>query len=329
MLKINDYSLFEKYFYFLHIVKEFFLNNEFIEVYTPVLVQCPGTEVHLDYFNTYWKGYTSKPRKLFLRSSPELHMKQLLAMGFSKIFQIAPSFRNGYELSNWHNPEFLMLEWYLTDIGFDAFIDHTQEFLKFTYERLKQKYPDEIKFIFTDNIKRISISEAFKDFADIELKDGDEDLAKIAKSKGIVSVNINDDFETAFFKILIEKVEPNLEKIGLCVLYDYPASQAALSSVINGWAKRFEFYYKRVELCNAFLELIDPIENKKRIRQVLKKRKLLGKPSIKEDKNFYFILKDNHGLPSSCGNALGLDRWFAILLGYDEIIIPKLWDIFA
>ena len=92
------------------------------------------------------------------------------------------------------------------------------------------------------------------------------------------SVNVTDDFETAFFKILLEKIEPQLKKERAVFLYDYPPSQAALAKIEGGQAKRFEFYLDGIELCNAFLEETDPKENKKRIQETNKKRQALGKP---------------------------------------------------
>src|SRR5262245_31277285 len=93
-------------------VREFFGWRGYIEVDTPVAVACPGTEVYLRYFRTEWVDLRGGRHPLYLRSSPELHMKQALSKGLPRVYQIAPCFRNGGELTPWHHPEFSMLEYY-------------------------------------------------------------------------------------------------------------------------------------------------------------------------------------------------------------------------
>jgi lysyl-tRNA synthetase class 2 len=118
----------------------------------------------------------------------------------------------------------------------------------------------------------MSVDEAFREFGGLSLIDLDPGLARKARELGISSVGEDDDFETAYFKILVERVEPRLERLGGVVLYDYPASQAVLAKVEGDRAKRFEFYLGGVELCNAFLELIDPAENRRRIEAAYARR---------------------------------------------------------
>ena len=86
----------------------------------------------------------------------------------------------------------------------------------------------------------------------LDLVDEDPGLARRAKERGFNSINLSDDFETAFFKLLLDAVEPGIARLGAVVLYDYPASQAALAKIEKGVAKRFEFYISGIELCNAF-----------------------------------------------------------------------------
>lgn len=247
-------------------------------------------------------------------------MKQALCEGLGRVYQFAPSFRNT-ELTEWHHPEFIMLEWYESGISFDDFVSLTEEFLRYTAKGpLWRESP--VHEVLRKKLPRLSVTEAFSRFAKIDLKDCDADLAVKACRAGVVSVNENDDFETAYFKVLIEKVEPALERLGAVVLCDYPPSQAALAVCDDGVAKRFEIYIGRVELCNGFLELLDGEENEKRFREGQKLRRDLGKEVVSEDVDFWKSL--NSGLPQCCGVALGFDRWLALLLGEGDLnrVVP-------
>ncbi len=299
-------------------IREFFFQRSYLEVDTPIGVICPGLETNLNYFKTHWIDYKNVSHPLWLRSSPELHMKQALSFGAKKIFQISPCFRNNGELSEWHHPEFTMLEWYETRINWENMVEDTEALINFCFAKLNKTSLTEKSLHF----KKISVYDAFKQFADIELIDQDKQLCDKARTKGYHSVNPTDDFETSFFKILIDKIEPVLKKMPGVVLYDYPPSQAALAKVEDGRAKRFEFYLNGIELSNGFFELTDPIENKRRFQQSNDTRKSQNRETISEDPDFFSLLEK--GLPESCGNALGFDRLLACILLKEDIseILP-------
>jgi len=311
-------------------LRDFFGQRGYLEIDTPVGVTCPGTEVHLGYFRTEWRDFRGEARALHLRSSPELHMKQALALtkdGPGRLFQMGPCFRNDGELSPWHHPEFTMLEWYETGISFAAFVDQTEELLRETHARLAPAVARAggTPLVLPRAFARFTVAEAFQQFARLTLIDGDPELATQAREAGVISVRPDDDFETAFFKVLLEKVEPALAAMSGAVLLDYPPSQAALASVNGGVAKRFEFYVGRVELCNGFEELLDLATNRARIRESLERRRLLGHEVPPEDEDFYAALAT--GLAPCCGNALGFDRWLALLMGDAELdhAVPFRW----
>lgn len=290
-------------------LREFFGARGGLEIDTPIVVPAPGTEAYLRYFPTAWKDARGKDRALFLRSSPELHMKQAMAEGARQVFQLAPCFRSGGELAAWHHPEFTMLEWYERDIGYGQFIGQTEALLRHSLDRMKAV----ARLRLPTPVPRLTVAEAFHQFAGIRLVDGDPDLAKQAKSLGCPSVRGNEDFETAFFKVLLDKVEPGIKALGSAVLMDYPPSQAALAIVENGVARRFEFYVNGVELSNGFQELLDPATNRRRIEDANAKRRALGFEVPGADPAFHAALAK--GLPPCCGNALGFDRWLALILG--------------
>lgn len=307
-------SLFQQRFRIKKHLRGLLEANEFIEVDTPVLVCSPGPEVHMDYFKTEWMDRFGRSYPLWLRSSPELHMKMVMARGqLPKVYQFAPSYRNGGELSRWHNPEFMMLEWYETGVEFDRFVNNTCSMLIDSYNQFHPTDPLHLK-----DFTWITVFEAFEQYAGITLIDWDVELAQKAKAQSIHSVNLHDDFETAYFKIYIEVIEPELKKLGKVVLTDFPVSQASLAVTRDKRAKRFEILWDGVELCNGFDELLSPSENLQRFNDCNRKRVLENKQPVPHDLDFYQSLK-NFPAASCCGVALGFDRFVSMVLEQDSI----------
>jgi lysyl-tRNA synthetase class 2 len=168
----------------------------------------------------------------------------------------------------------------------------------------------------------MSVFEAFKKYTGIDLIDQDPDLAQKCRRLNFISIRQDDDFETAFFKVMLDVVEPELKSLKYVLLYDYPASQAALSVRENGRAKRFEIYVDGIELCNAFQELVGYEANMARYAEIEQARTELSKQKTLKDEGFFESIRK--GLPESCGNALGLDRLLALILGHKNIdsVIP-------
>ncbi|MEY4630248.1 MAG: lysine aminoacylase GenX [Pseudomonadota bacterium] len=294
-------------------LREFFSSKNYLEIETPCLVRTPGTEVYLNYFETMWESLGGAREKLYLRSSPELHMKQALAAGCRKIFQIGPCFRNMGELGPWHHPEFTMLEWYHCGSSYREFMQESVELVRGAV----RAFGSEARMEVPDDVPAFSVKDAFNKFAGIELVDLDPGLAARAKAAGVVSIRGDEDFDTAFFKVLIEKVEPALAKFPLCILHDYPASQAALAVVEGDVARRFELFAGGVELSNAFFELPGKEANQARIREGAARRKLIGLPEVPEDTDFLDAMA--RGFPPCAGNALGFDRLLACILGVQDL----------
>ncbi len=309
-------------------VRGFFSAKGVVEIETPLAVVCPGTEQHLRYFPTSWTDYAGKSHPLYLRSSPELHMKQALASELTDVFQIAKCFRNHGECSKWHHPEFTMLEWYRTGYSLDMLIDETVALIGHIATALKAAG------LATNDIAKkpvttLTVAEAFRNYVGIELIDLDQDLAQKAKAKGVRSIRETDDFDTAFFKCLMECVEPKLTDHGFVVLRDYPASHAALANVRKGWAQRFEIYLNGIEICNAFDELVDADEDLRRYQAMQEFRKLQGTEVPPVDEHYRQAL--NNGLKPCAGNALGLDRLMAVILGHEDLdgVVPFRGQIYT
>ena len=290
-------------------IREWFGTRDFLEIETPILVTTPGTETFLGYFETTWQQANGTNVPLYLRSSPELHLKRCLAQGASRVFQLAKCFRNDGELSPLHHPEFTMLEWYESGLSYQGMIEQTIALMQSLAESFATHWQLPVLF----NRKKptvLSVYEAFERFAGIELRDNDVNFASRAIVKGIPSIKAEDDFSTTYYKILLQCIEPELTKLSWCILKDYPPSQAALAQINNGVAERFEMYVHGIELCNAFHELIDPAENQARFLAMNPQRNAAGKPSIPIDEAF---LSASAKLPPCSGNALGFDRLLCLL----------------
>lgn len=300
-------------------IRQFFQDRDYQEWQTPLIVPMPGTEANLQYFACPWQDTAGKRKPFYLRSSPEIHLKKVLATcDVSRIFEIGPCFRNGGELGPWHHPEFTMLEWYRVGASYSSLMEETLALAEF----LGSQRQSSIDFA---AVPVLSVEEAFHAFAGLELIDGDGELSAKAAAKGLLSVSPKDDFETAFFKILIEKVEPSLSAWPAIILCDYPPSQAALAAVetaeVDGKkrqvARRFELYVRGVEIANGFLELQGAEANRQRIEEAHDQRAKQNLPVPEVDTEFLTDL--NGGLPACCGIALGVDRLQAVLQGHTNL----------
>jgi elongation factor P--(R)-beta-lysine ligase len=306
-------------------LRGFFGTRDYLEVQTPIYVPVPGTEVHLDYFESDWRNHAGRSTKGFLRSSPEIHLKKLLCQGATRIFEVAPCFRNHGEVSGWHRPEFQMLEWYRVGATYEDFMEETEELICEMSRGLAQSGYKVIDL--NKPFERISVYEAFERFAGIQLLDQDVELSAKGRAAGVVSCREGDDFETSFFKILLERIEPGLVQLEQVILYDYPPSQAALAKIVSGRAKRFEVYLKGVEISNAFIELQSQDENLARITAANAKRQQNGSAPVGVDREFIELL--HKGLPACAGNALGVDRLMAVLIGSESLSGVMNFDFWA
>jgi elongation factor P--(R)-beta-lysine ligase len=313
----------------LEATRAFFRDQGFLEVETPALQVSPGMEPHLVAFATAIREPgAGQGRPLYLHTSPEFAMKKLLAGGLEKIFQLARVFRNA-ERSATHHPEFTMLEWYRANAGYVTLMEDCEGLLAavgeaagvsaFTWQgrRCDPGAPAE----------RLTVAEAFKRDCGIDLLATTPDpydpsielLAEAAKPLGIAP-RPGDRWDDLFFRIFLERIEPGLGIGRPTILRDYPVSMAALSRLKAGdprLCERFELYVCGLELANAFGELTDAAEQRRRFEaDMALKQKLYGiRYPIDED----FIAALEHGLPPSAGIALGIDRLVMLAAGADHI----------
>lgn len=303
--------------HYLKSLRAFFAERDFVEVKTPTLVTCPGTEPSLDVFSTELV-MGSRRQKLYLPTSPELHLKKALALGAEKIFELAPCYRNG-EITERHQPEFLMLEWYRAYANLSAIQDDVKALVQSLAQALSVAGPR--------RIQSYSVAELFKIHCDFELKPetGKDELKALAEKCG-VDVRSAESVDDFFFLIFMDKIETALPPEDLIFVEKYPPYQAALARLTSdGWGDRFEAYWRGLELCNAFHELNDPRIQRLRSDEDLQKKRDMGKEEVGLDPEFFQCL--DAGLPPSGGIALGVERLFMALTNTSEISSLRLFPL--
>ncbi len=294
-------------------VRNFFVKRNAIEVESPTLSNACGTDPQLDYFET-----DGKPA-YYLMTSPEFHMKRLLAAGFGDIFQITKSFRKD-EVGSHHNCEFSMVEWYRVGMP---------------QEKLMDEVEDLVSEIIGSPIKarRTRWIDAFKNYAGVD--PFCKDLSDFVCTCEYFKIPVPEHSEMLgreewWDYLMVFVVEPALASHGPEFIMDYPPSQAALAQTYvdkDGltWARRFELFVDKVELCNGYTELTDAAEQRRRFDADQEIRKQMGKTMPPVDERFLAALES--GMPACSGVALGLDRLFMLALGKkhisDVILFPS------
>ena len=267
-------------------IRFFFSGRGYLEVETPVRIPAPAPEAHIDAIPS---------EDWFLQTSPELCMKRLLAAGFDRIFQICKCFRRG-ERGNRHLTEFTMLEWYAADSDYRDMMAETAALIRsvagaagigphLSYQghRIDLERPWD----------RLSVAEAFDLYASLSMEE--------ALDAG------------RFDDVIALEIEPRLGFGRPLFLYDYPAASGSLARLRRDdptVAERFELYIAGMELCNAFTELTDPVEQRFRFEEEENRRRSAGRTPDPSPEPFLEALSH---MPPSSGNALGVDR-LAMLL---------------
>ncbi len=274
-------------------IRSFFTKAGYLEVETPVRIPAPAPETHIE---------AVASEEWFLHTSPELCMKRLLAVGHERIFQICRCFRHS-ERGRYHLPEMTLLEWYTAHHDYSHMMDQCQMLIQSIVEQIQ----GEPKFAYqgrTIDVSgewlRITVQELFDRAANVTVEQA---LAQ-------------DQFD----EIMATQLEPYLATFDHPVIvHEYPAQCAALARLSPDnptVAERFELYIAGIELCNAFGELVDAMEQRKRFVAENAERQRLGKPPYSLPEPF---LQDLEKMPPATGNALGIDRLIMLLADADRI----------
>ncbi len=239
-------------------MRDWFDGQGFLEVETPARVRSPGQEVHLQAVAA-GEGH-------WLITSPEYHLKKLVAAGMPRLYELCRCWRAD-ESGPHHATEFTMLEWYRAEVPLAHLADDCEALVRLAFRAAGREPPPDVDAPFT----RTTVRELFASFAGIELL-GDEDPATLrAKAEAAgVFVGSATAWDDIFFQIFLDRVEPALAAEGPTFVFDWPAPLGALARPHPSdprLVERFELYAGGLELANAFGELTDPVEQRRRFQE--------------------------------------------------------------
>lgn len=307
--------------------RAWFAERDFLEVETAALQVSPGNEAHLHAFETAALTLSGESAPLYLHTSPEFSCKKLLAAGERRIFDFGKVWRNR-ERGALHHPEFTMLEWYRAGEPYQVLMDDCAALLALAAETAGTL---EFRFrgLSCDPFaapERVTVAEAFQRHAGVDLLASidaagatDRDaLAASAKAAGI-RVADDDTWADVFSRVIVEKVEPNLGVGRAVILCEYPTAEAALARPKPGdprVAERFELYACGVELANAFGELTDAGEQRRRFEAEMDEKARVYGERYPLDEDFLAALAI---MPEASGSALGFDRLVMLAAGASRV----------
>lgn len=274
----------------------------FLEVETPSVMLNPGMDPHLAAPQVL--GFDG-PHAMWLGTSPEFHMKRLLAAGHGRIYQLARCYRAG-ERGARHQPEFTMLEWYRSWDSLPSVMDDAAALARAVCDRGEGPVArrDGRRIPLDAPFEALTIREAF---------------ARHCPEAGD-PIALAERDEEAYYALLGERVEPYLGWEGGVFLTRFPACHASLARVCEDDPRvchRAELYVAGLELCNAFDELTDPDEQRARFEADQRTRAARGLPVHPIDEDFMRALE--LAMPPSAGNALGFDRLLMLACGAERI----------
>ena len=310
-------------------MRAFFDRQGFVEVETPVRIAAPAPEANIDCPEVL-PPRNAGGAPTYLRASPELQMKKLLAAGMERIYQIGPCFRDG-EKGSRHNPEFTMMEWYRKGADYRDILEDAKRLYSFiasigfsgdgsfetryslsadpgTVLSAQRPYPcrkHENKNIngVHSRFLEMTVRDAYRQWAGWDpWEEWDQDRF---------------DFDMA------TKIEPALKPLGAVFLMDYPPQAASLAKLRGDVAERWEFYVDGIELANCFTELCDPDEQRQRFAVAKDERRRLNEADYPIDEEFLSVLGD---IRSAAGVALGVDRFVMSILGSRDIASVRCVD---
>jgi len=303
-------------------IRGWFATEDFFEAETAILQVSPGNEAHLHAFATELVAPDARATRLYLHTSPEFAAKKLLAAGEPRLFTFARVFRNR-ERGALHHPEFTMLEWYRAGEPYGVLMEDCAALLRAAAEAAGTR-----RFAFRGREadasappERITVAEAFARHAGIDLLallDDRDALAAAAQRQGL-RVAADDTWADVFSRIISEKVEPQLGIGRPTILDEYPTSEAALARPTARdprVAERFELYVCGVEVANAFGELTDPAEQRRRFEAEMAEKQRVHGERYPVDEDFLAALGE---MPPASGIALGFDRLVMLATGAPRI----------
>ena len=314
----------------LRTIRSWFERQDFCEVDTPALQISPGLEVHLRAFRTRFDNPLGGAETFYLHTSPEFTMKKLITAGLPRIFQLCKTYRNE-GISATHQPEFTMLEWYRAGADYTRIMQDTEDLVRACARacgahilRHGERTCDPFR-----SWRRLTVAEAFLQYTDIDLNktlpadptaEPDPALLRREAEKIGEACSDTDRWEDIFFRIMLNRIEDKLGDEVPTILCEYPTCLGALARPKPdnpAVVERFEAYVCGIELCNAFSELTDPAEQRRRFDFDMDMKERLYGERYPIDEDFMAAL--DFGMPSCAGNAIGVDRLIMMITGADNI----------
>ncbi len=285
-------------------IRAFFIARDCLEVETPLLSRAGTTDPNIESF-----ALRIGEEQRWLITSPEFHMKRLLAAGSGSIFQIARVFRDR-ERGGRHNPEFSLLEWYRVGWDYRQLMAEVEELLR----HLLPVDPGPARYL--------SYRQLFLNY--LQLDPLDADFAALhacwLRDHGPVQGLVAGDRDGLLDLLFGAALQPRLRGQGLVFVHDFPASQASLARLRaddNRLAERFEVFIDGMELGNGFSELTDAQEQGRRFAADLQRRAGAGQAPVSRDELLLAAL--GHGMPACAGVAIGVDRLCMVAQGHAQI----------
>ena len=358
-LRVRD--VFVKRAEILRSLRRFFDERGYLEVETPMMQPVAGGAAAKP-FTTH---HNALDLDLYLRIAPELYLKRLVVGGLDRVYEINRNFRNE-GISTQHNPEFTMLEFYQAYANYHDLMDLTEELVRFVAQEVNGTTKTRFNGAAIDLGKwqRYSMCEAIDEFWPEQWRTAKPKAAELKSKEGLLELKrrLDDHFplignaelqvpkttpyslflaresmnklergETEYGSVVATLFEAVAEEhlIQPTIIYDFPLAVSPLSKQKPDepdWVERFEFYIGGFEIGNAFSELNDPAEQRRRFEDQLREKARGNEEAHAMDEDYIRAL--SYGLPPTAGEGIGIDRLTMILTGArsirDVILFPLL-----
>ncbi len=300
-------------------LRNYFNDKGFYEVETPILQSLYGG-ANAKPFVTH---HNALGADLFLRIAPELYLKRLIVGGFEKVYEVAKCFRNE-GIDNNHNPEFTQIEFYWAYANYQDLMNLMEDLLPRLIKAMNlplKMTVGEQEVDFTPPYPRITMREIIKQYAKIDIEDYPDQKSLFEKAKELKIDGI--DKNTGRGKLVDEiyktYARPNI--VNPVFMIDHPVelSPLAKKKIDNpAYTERMQLVcVGGNELCNAFSELNDPLDQEARFKEQEKLRKAGDDEGMQYDADFITALK--HGMPPTAGLGMGIDRLVKLLMNTDNL----------
>ena len=314
----DSWNTFNDRFKIIKAIRNFFDNEGFIEVETPMMQKIPGGATARPFIT----HHNTLDIDLYMRIAPELYLKRLIVGGFEKIYEINRNFRNE-GVSSKHNPEFTMIEFYQTYCNYLDMMDTTEELLKYVVNEVKGKsiinYQGQ-DLDFGKPFKRLTLKNSILEHEKSLKSDDINDIDKLTNlcNKEKIDISKYSSIGEIQFALFEKIVEPNL--LEPTFITEYPIEVSPLARVNNEnslIADRFEFFIMGKEIANGFSELNDPDDQRRRFENQAALKDDGDEEAMYFDEDYIEALE--YGMPPTAGEGIGIDRLVMILTNSPSI----------